>query len=198
MESIIGGSILVSLLHGLFPNHWLPVVVVSKTESWPLPKALGLTLWLGILHVTSTLILGFLIYYAGKELFAEHDSDLKYFAGVAFLAFGIIYAFLPNRGMNPKQDNRPKVLIGYLSLLMILSPCLEVLPFFFAVAAEGFWGFVTVSAIYAFFSLLGIVAMAYLGMRLFKSFENNFLQKHEKKIVALIFVLLGVFTIFVE
>ena len=38
MTSIIIGSFLISLLHAVIPNHWLPVLAIGRKEGWDLKE----------------------------------------------------------------------------------------------------------------------------------------------------------------
>jgi hypothetical protein len=40
MYSIIIGSLIISLLHAVIPNHWLPVIAIGKKEKWTLDEVL--------------------------------------------------------------------------------------------------------------------------------------------------------------
>lgn len=44
MISIITGSIIISLLHAVIPNHWLPVIAIGRKESWSLKQVTNVTL----------------------------------------------------------------------------------------------------------------------------------------------------------
>jgi hypothetical protein len=44
MESIIIGSLLLSLLHAVIPNHWLPVLAIGRKEGWTLNEVTKVTL----------------------------------------------------------------------------------------------------------------------------------------------------------
>ena len=56
MYSIFMGSLLISLLHAIIPNHWLPVLAIGKKEGWgndqlikvPIRRMLTLALLHGI------------------------------------------------------------------------------------------------------------------------------------------------------
>jgi len=33
-ESILSGAFLLSMIHAIMPDHWIPVVMIGKTERW--------------------------------------------------------------------------------------------------------------------------------------------------------------------
>jgi hypothetical protein len=44
MISIITGSLIISLLHAVIPNHWLPVIAIGRKEKWTLEEITYVTL----------------------------------------------------------------------------------------------------------------------------------------------------------
>jgi len=34
MISILTGAFLLSMIHAIMPDHWIPVVMIGKTERW--------------------------------------------------------------------------------------------------------------------------------------------------------------------
>ena len=58
MYSLIIGSLLISLLHAVIPNHWLPILAIGKKEGWSLAETSRITFIAGMAHVVSTVIIG--------------------------------------------------------------------------------------------------------------------------------------------
>ncbi|MBW7857448.1 MAG: hypothetical protein H3C43_03935, partial [Leptonema sp. (in: Bacteria)] len=72
MITLITGTILLSVIHAAIPNHWMPFVVLSKTESWSLVETLWVTFISGLAHSASTVVLGVLIGCIGYSLSQEY------------------------------------------------------------------------------------------------------------------------------
>ncbi|SOD95184.1 hypothetical protein SAMN06269250_4771 [Spirosoma fluviale] len=68
MNSILLGSLTLSLLHALIPSHWLPFVTIGQTERWSLRQPLTVTAIAGLAHTISTTLLGILVSLAGWQL----------------------------------------------------------------------------------------------------------------------------------
>src|SRR5690349_17938479 len=68
MYSIIFGSLIISLLHALIPNHWLPVLAIGKKEGWSLAETSRITFYAGLAHVFSTVLIGLILGLIGGEL----------------------------------------------------------------------------------------------------------------------------------
>ncbi|NIT61463.1 MAG: hypothetical protein GWN00_36245, partial [Aliifodinibius sp.] len=58
MISIIIGSLLLSLLHAVIPNHWLPVIAIGRKENWTIEEVKKVTLISAIAHALSTILIG--------------------------------------------------------------------------------------------------------------------------------------------
>lgn len=54
MYSIITGSIIISLLHAVIPNHWLPVIAIGRKEQWTIAEVTKVTVTCALAHGIST------------------------------------------------------------------------------------------------------------------------------------------------
>ena len=103
MFQLLAWSILISFLHGLFPNHWLPVIAIGKISNWSNQKALKVTAYLGAIHIFSTLLLGFLLFYAGNQL-ANNHIDIELINGIGFIIFGcLLFYSKPSKPLSKKE-----------------------------------------------------------------------------------------------
>lgn len=195
MLSLLGWSIFISFLHGLFPNHWLPIIAIGKLSDWSNKKALKVTALLGGIHIFSTLLLGLVLFYLGNQA-AENLLDFELITSIGFIVFGLIYGLLPQHKHQSKGAK--KISLGYLAFSMILSPCIEIIPFYFSLGEFGWGAYIMVSLIYTLFSLMGILFMAYFGLKAAEKLNENFLLKHEKLIISGIFILVGIVNFFIE
>jgi hypothetical protein len=83
ISQIIAGSLLLSIIHASVPNHWLPLVVIGKTEKWGRAETLGVTAIAGFAHTASTLIIGILVGWLGYQL----TSRRAFITGIVAPAF---------------------------------------------------------------------------------------------------------------
>ena len=65
MITLITGSLILSVLHALIPNHWLPVLGISKKENWSLRQTTSITFISGLAHALSTVFIGVIIGVVG-------------------------------------------------------------------------------------------------------------------------------------
>src|SRR6187402_1071510 len=122
----------ISILHAILPNHWLPVVAISRQLNWDGRKTAGVTMLAALAHSLSTVIIGILVALGGMTL----DGILPYFKYIAagiLIALGVLFIWrhqhhmhfhLKDIKLTPATNMR--VIIGTLLMAMFLSPCLEV------------------------------------------------------------------------
>lgn len=84
----------IGFLHTLFgPDHYLPFIMMSKARNWSVLKTLMITLFCGIGHVGSSVIIGIIgiifgLAVARIEIFEGVRGSL---AAWALIAFGLVY-----------------------------------------------------------------------------------------------------------
>ncbi len=136
MHSIIIGSLLISLLHAVIPNHWLPVLDIGKKEGWSLAETSRITFIAGMTHVISTIIIGLLLGLIGSEL-TEHIEHFTHIIGPSILVLMGLYFirqhykhhhFHLQKGVMEKKTKGS--IISALIIAMFLSPCMEIEAYF--------------------------------------------------------------------
>ena len=61
MITLIAGSLVLSVLHALIPNHWLPIIAIGRKENWSLAQVTRITLLAGLAHAASTVLIGMIL-----------------------------------------------------------------------------------------------------------------------------------------
>ncbi|MGD8375746.1 MAG: hypothetical protein PVF68_06360 [Acidobacteriota bacterium] len=80
-----------ALFHTLIPDHWLPFVLVARSQGWSLRKTFLTTMLSAIFHVTLSLGLGILAVFLGREFVLSVGEGLERLAGIGLLFFGLVY-----------------------------------------------------------------------------------------------------------
>jgi nickel/cobalt exporter len=139
MWQIFLGSLILSVIHALIPNHWIPLVAVSKTEKWTNKETFFATFITGFSHTVSTIIIGIIVGFFGIKLSESYSYITKITAPIILLLIGIIYFLidlksshhhhrhhfdLNNQILNNKKSKL--AIIISLSIVMFLSPCIEI------------------------------------------------------------------------
>ena len=96
-----------ALFHTLIPDHWLPFVLVARSQGWSLRKTFWTTLISAVFHVTLSLGLGVLALYLGLEFTAAIGEKIERFAGYGLLFFGLVYTLFFLAGSGKHQHYFP-------------------------------------------------------------------------------------------
>lgn len=193
MQSILISSILLSVLHALIPNHWLPIVAIGRKEKWTEQKTLFITLMAGGAHVLSTVLLGVAMGLAGGALY-QNISAISYWAApVVFIATGayFLYKNQQHAHFHLNQVGSGWNLPWSLFLAMFFSPCLEIEVLFLAAGqyGAGFW--LLVAGSYMLITVLGMSLWIWLVMRGLKKLDWHALEHNAGTIAGITLIATG-------
>lgn len=173
MISIITGSLIISLLHALIPNHWLPVLAIGKKEGWTLGETSRITLISGLSHVVSTVIIGLLLGLIGEEL-AEHLDDFTHVIAPSILILLGLYFIrqhYKHHHFHVEKKNLEKKtkssIITALVIAMFLSPCMEIEAYFLLAGTKGWYMMALIAIMYSVITIAGMliwVRIVYKGL----------------------------------
>ena len=90
MISIITGALIISLLHAVIPNHWLPIIAIGRKEQWTTAEVTSITITCALAHGLSTILIGVLLSLLGAKL----DSNLTHFTNIVAPVILIILGFV--------------------------------------------------------------------------------------------------------
>src|SRR6185369_9518032 len=93
MISLLAGSVVLSILHAVIPNHWLPVLAVGKKENWDLGQITRVTFLIGLSHAASTVLIGFLLAYVGAGLSSSFKNFSTLTAPALLITLGVFFIY---------------------------------------------------------------------------------------------------------
>lgn len=203
MIQIITGSLILSLIHALIPNHWMPLIAISRTEKWTRFQALTATLVTGFSHTISTILIGVAVGFAGIRLAESYHEITVVAAPLILIVLGMIYILMDLRSLHHhhhfemKDDELKKTRSGAavifsLSVAMFLTPCTEIEAYYFQAASKGWSGILVVSLVYLFTTILVMLVLVNFGLKGINRFRSHFLEHHDKGITGIVLVILGV------
>ena len=208
MWQLFLGSLLLGLIHPLFPNHWIPLIAISKTEKWTNKETIFATLITGFSHTLSTIIIGVIVGFVGIKLSENYSHIIRIVAPLILVIIGVIYLLLDLRSshqhhhfeINESLNHRKSkaAIIFSLCIGLFFSPCIEIEAYYFQAATQGWIGILVVSLIYLIMTLSIMVTLVYLGLKGVNKINSHFLDHHEKSITGVILILLGLLAYFVE
>ena len=172
----------VGLVHSLTPGHWLPIVLMAKTQRWPLRTALAGAVVTASGHVFISILLGIAPMMVGVHFITQSEAQIERYAGLLLAVFGVLYAIWaytrhskchghthhgpqPPDPKNTKGKGRVSPFVFLFSLGF--SPCVAVLPVFAAAAAEGTAAVLMSMVAFAagvLFALIGATLVVSLGV----------------------------------
>jgi nickel/cobalt transporter (NicO) family protein len=207
MWQIFLGSFVLGSIHALIPNHWIPLIAISKAEKWTNKEALFVTFITGFSHTISTIIIGVIVGFAGIKLSESYSYITKIAAPIILLSIGIIYLLIDlksshhhfeNDGQTIKNKKSKLAIILSLCIAMFFTPCIEIEAFYFQAGTYGWAGIWIVSVVYTVLTVGVMMLLVYLGMQGMKNFRSHFLEHHEKRITGMVLIAVGLVTYFVE
>ncbi len=206
MISLLTATIILSIIHALIPNHWLPLVAISRAEKWDTKEVVFVGFVSAFAHVLGTIILGVLLGFVGIKLSNTFESYAHIIAPVLLIVLGLIYFSLnaPHHHNHVEGDvglykrNKTRWILVFVGM-MFLSPCLEVETLFLTAGGYGLESVLLLSLVYGIFSIISIVLMIYLvhkGSHLIKN--NEFIEHNEKKITGMVLIIIGLISFFLH
>ena len=86
---LVGGALLLSILHAAIPNHWLPFVILQREQGWSRARLLYVTGVAGFAHVTSTVLIGIVVGLAGTGLSAAFGTFFDWVGPAILVGLGL-------------------------------------------------------------------------------------------------------------
>jgi ABC-type nickel/cobalt efflux system permease component RcnA len=83
----------VGILHTAVPDHWLPIAVLARQRGWTRLETARAAAVAGAGHVTTTLVLGILVWIVGATAAAHYGEVVDIAASLALIGFGLWIAW---------------------------------------------------------------------------------------------------------
>jgi nickel/cobalt transporter (NicO) family protein len=210
MWQILTGSLILSIIHALIPNHWIPLIAISKTEKWSNKETMFATFITGFSHTLSTILIGFAVGFVGVKLSENYQFITRIAAPLILLVIGIIYLIIDLKTghhhhehfkvveAESKNKKSKWAILTSLSIAMFLTPCIEIEAYYFQAGTIGWPGIFIVSAVYLVITLLIMFVLVYLGLKGINRFNSHFLEHHEKRVTGIVLIFIGLLAYFVE
>ena len=203
MFSIIAGSLIISLLHAVIPNHWLPVIAIGRKEKWTVNEVSRVTVICALAHGFSTIIIGAILSLLGAKL----DSNLEYFtsiiAPVILILLGLLFIYRHHRHKHFHIDasvakKSKAAIITTLVIAMFLSPCMEIEAYFLLAGTHSTSLFWLIALLYLIITTTGMVLLvryAYIGLL---KLNWHSLEHNAGIITGVTLVATGIITFFIQ
>ncbi|MFT3827534.1 MAG: hypothetical protein QM731_26670 [Chitinophagaceae bacterium] len=204
MQQILIGSILVSLLHAVIPNHWLPVLAIGRKEGWGLSAVTRVTFLSGLAHALSTALIGIGLGLLGVQLSVHWHNYFRLIAPVILIVMGIFFIWQHYRHHHfhlhghVDTNRSEKKVIAALVLTMFLSPCMEIEAYFLTAGSYGWWFVMVLAAMYCLISITGMVLWVRLAYKGLLKLNWHTLEHNAGIITGLTLIVTGVLSFFID
>ncbi len=173
MISIVTGALIISLLHAVIPNHWLPVIAIGRKEGWSMREVTKVTLICALAHGGSTVLIGVGLSVLGAKLDGKVSDFTNIIAPLILIVLGFIFIYRHHRHKHFHVENElnkkksKNAILTALIIAMFFSPCLEIEAYFLLAGAEGKLLVVCVALMYLIITTTGMILLvryAYKGL----------------------------------
>lgn len=204
MYNIIIGSLLISLLHAVIPNHWLPVLAIGKKEGWSLAETSRITFIAGMAHVLSTIIIGLLLGLIGNELTEHIESFTRIIAPSVLILMGLYFIrqhythhhFHVDQQQIKKKTK--KAIILALVIAMFLSPCMEIEAYFLLAGTRSWYLLAAIAAMYSLITIAGMQIWIHIVYKGLLKLNWHKWEHNAGIITGLILVVTGILSFYIS
>ncbi|TAJ47372.1 MAG: hypothetical protein EPO58_15845 [Chitinophagaceae bacterium] len=204
MISILTGSLIISLLHALIPNHWLPVLAIGKKEGWSLAETSRITFIAGLSHVISTVVLGLLLGWIGVGLAEQLDSFTRLIAPSILVIMGLFFIHQHYKHHHFHLAEKKLVkktkgsIITALVIAMFLSPCMEIEGYFLLAGTHGWYAMALIAAMYSLVTIAGMLIWVRIVYKGLLKLNWHKWEHNAGIITGLILVITGIISFFIS
>ena len=192
---LISGAFVLTILHTILPEHWMPFVLVGKVQKWSTKKTLEVAALAATGHVLITIFLGFLVMFITEAALDYFGLVEKIVSGVILIGIGLIYLVLAFRKMHTHKhhDVLPeKATIGSLIALFSFSPCEAVIPLFILAADQSWFLWIPLSLTILFGTIFGMFVLISITLYGYRKIKLHWVEDNEKAITGALLMIIGV------
>lgn len=204
MLSIITGSLIISLLHAVIPNHWLPVIAIGRKEQWSIEEVTKVTLICALAHGISTIVIGVILSLLGSKL----DDNLTHFtniiAPVILIGIGLLFIYRHHVHKHfyindeLKKQKTKAAIITALVIAMFFSPCMEIEAYFLLAGTIGTWLVILITATYLVVTTTGMVLLVRYAYKGILKLNWHSLEHKAGIITGFTLVITGILSFFIK
>lgn len=208
IELQLSAAFLLSLLHGLIPSHWLPIVALSKSEKWTTRKLLGYSIIASLAHVLGTLVIGLILFSITKASITNngsttHISQAEWIESIQFekissvilllLGFWFLYRHYKHHHFHIHPKKNAKWVFGAIVFAMLISPCLEIVGYYVTIAPLGWSAFSSLSLVYAITTVFSVVLGVYIFNKGISKIQSHKAEHNAGIISSLLMIISAIF-----
>lgn len=186
----------VGVLHTAVPDHWAPIVAVARGGRWSPAKTARAAALAGVGHVTTTLLLGALVWIVGVVAAQRYAHVVTLVSAIALIAFGlwIGYGGWREARQLAEDDGAERPMRNATALMLIVgsSPMIEGIPAFFAASTYGFALIATMAIVFALATIVTYVGLSLAGLHGTQRFGMGTFERYGEMLSGIVVALVGV------
>ena len=204
MTSLIAGTLVISLLHAVIPNHWLPIIAIGRKEQWTLAEVTKVTFLSALAHACSTFLLGLGMGYIGSAMASTITFFTTIIAPTILIVLGLVFIYRHHRHQHfhidesvKQKRTKPKIILA-LVVAMFFSPCLEIEAYFLLAGAEAPWLIWYIGLTYFIITTIGMVLLVRFSYHGLHKLNWHALEHNAGIITGITLVVTGIISFFIN
>ena len=204
MYSIISGALIISLLHAVIPNHWLPIIAIGRKEQWTTAEVTKVTFACAMAHGISTILIGVVLGFIGAKLDTNLTNFTNIIAPIVLIAMGLIFIYRHHRHKHfhitedIKKKKTKTAIITALVIAMFFSPCMEIEAYFLLAGTQAKWLVWFIALLYLVITTTGMVLLVRFAYKGLLKLNWHSLEHNAGIITGLTLVATGIITFFIS
>lgn len=223
--ALLFSAIAISFLHTASgPDHYLPFIVLSKSHHWSKTRLISLTIFCGLGHVLSSVLLGCIGIFLGWQLaklnwFQDYRGLISSWGllafGLIYLVWGIyqayrnkphkhfdvmgddVYVYEHRHGEVVYPQKRVKVTPLVLFAIFVMGPSEPIIPLlFYSGTQHSITEIIILVSVFTLFTVLTMLTMVLIGLYGFSYFSTDKLERYVHAIGGLVITCCGIGMVF--
>ena len=220
-------TVAISCLHtATGPDHYLPFIVLSRSQKWSITKTITITVACGFGHILSSVAVGLVGVVLGWHLsnldwFEGHRGNIAAWCllgfGVVYLLYGLwkagknkphkhfdvmdedVYVYEHSHGDIVAPKSRVKVTPFVLFAIFVMGPTEPLLPLlFYSGIQRSYLEIVVLISVFALCTVLTMLTMVLLGLYGYSFYDTEKLERYVHAIGGLVISTCGIGMLFLD
>ncbi len=190
-------TISIAFLHSLAPDHWIPFVMIKKTQNWSKKKTFFVVLTSAIGHVGSSILLGGIgialgfassILQGVESTRGEIGLYLLIGFGIAYTLWGLKHA----KSLHTHSLNKKAVTLWALFAIFVLGPCEPLIPLMFLASSFDISGIIIISLTFALITIFMMELQVFLGVFGIELVKHKIVEKYSHTFAGIVIAFTGI------
>lgn len=152
-------ALLVSAIHMVAPDHWLPLTVIATARSYSSSRRYGAAAFIGLAHALTSIAIAAMVLLAGVVLTHRYFNYLILAGEILLVMIGVYFIFNGYR-----EEKAEETGITEASALTVGAfPDFSLIPIVISAASLNLTQISEILGVFAVSSCLALVAMAYVA-----------------------------------